>query len=97
MHYKIIFISQQLEIYYNCLFLDDILIKIDIPKIPATFTGSGDLFAALFLAHIHLQNNIKTTMEKTVNTLYNVLLNTYEYSKSKLLYFIYICINLYKI
>ncbi|XP_032679094.1 pyridoxal kinase [Odontomachus brunneus] len=61
---------------------DDTLVKIDIPKIPATFTGSGDLFAALFLAHIHLQNDIKTTMEKTVNTLYSVLLNTYQNSKT---------------
>ncbi|XP_025158237.1 pyridoxal kinase isoform X2 [Harpegnathos saltator] len=60
---------------------DNKLIKIDIPKIPTTFTGSGDLFAALFLAHIHLQNDIKTIMEKTVNSLYSVLLNTYEYSK----------------
>ncbi|XP_014479960.1 PREDICTED: pyridoxal kinase [Dinoponera quadriceps] len=61
---------------------DDTLIKMDIPKIPATFTGSGDLFAALFLAHIHLQNDIKIAMEKTLNSLYSVLLNTYEYSKT---------------
>lgn len=60
---------------------DNTLIKVDIPKIPATFTGSGDLFAALFLAHIYLQNDMKTTMEKTINSLYSVLLNTYEYSK----------------
>lgn len=55
--------------------------KIDIPKIPATFIGSGDLFAALFLAHLYLQSNMKITMEKTINSLYGVLLNTYEYSK----------------
>lgn len=57
--------------------------KVDIPKIPVTFTGSGDLFAALFLAHIYLQNDMKTTMEKTINSLYSVLLNTYEYFKGK--------------
>jgi len=67
----------------NVLFSDNALIKIDIPKIPATFTGSGDLFAALFLAHLHLQNDIKTIMEKTINSLYSVLLNTYEYYKGK--------------
>lgn len=55
--------------------------KVDIPKISATFTGSGDLFAALFLAHEYLQSDMKTTMEKTINSLYSVLLNTYEYSK----------------
>jgi len=60
---------------------DDALIKVDIPKIPATFTGSGDLFAALFLAHEYLQSDMKITMEKTINSLYSVLLNTYEYSK----------------
>ncbi|KMQ90540.1 pyridoxal kinase-like protein [Lasius niger] len=60
---------------------DNTLLKMDIPKIPATFTGSGDLFAALFLAHLYLQNDMKTTMEKTINSLYSVLLNTYEYSK----------------
>lgn len=57
--------------------------KVDIPKISATFTGSGDLFAALFLAHDYLQSDMKATMEKTINSLYSVLLNTYEYSKGK--------------
>ncbi|KAK9299317.1 hypothetical protein QLX08_007664 [Tetragonisca angustula] len=61
---------------------DNKLIKIDIPKIPANFTGSGDLFAALFLAHTYLQDNIKTAVEKTINSLYSVLLKTYEYSKA---------------
>lgn len=61
---------------------DNQLIKIDIPKIPTSFTGSGDLFAALFLAHTYLQDNIKTATEKTVNSLYNVLLKTYEYSQA---------------
>ncbi|XP_011169541.2 pyridoxal kinase [Solenopsis invicta] len=60
---------------------DATLIKVDIPKIPATFTGSGDLFAALFLAHVYLQSDMKTTMEKAINSLYSVLLNTYEHSK----------------
>lgn len=62
-------------------FVDNVLLKMDIPKIPATFIGSGDLFAALFLAHLYLQSNMKITMEKTINSLYSVLLNTYEYSK----------------
>ncbi|XP_016920635.1 pyridoxal kinase [Apis cerana] len=61
---------------------DNKLIKIDIPKIPSTFTGSGDLFAALFLAHTYLQDDMKIAVEKTVNSLYNILLKTYEYSQA---------------
>ncbi|KAI4502556.1 hypothetical protein M0802_002468 [Mischocyttarus mexicanus] len=57
---------------------DDVLLKIDIPKIPSTFTGSGDLFAALFLAHIYLQGNIKTATEKTINSLQGVLYETFN-------------------
>ncbi|XP_015178882.1 PREDICTED: pyridoxal kinase [Polistes dominula] len=57
---------------------DDILLKIDIPKIPSTFTGSGDLFAALFLAHTYLQEDIKTATEKTINSLQGVLCETFK-------------------
>lgn len=64
-------------------FIGNLLLKVDIPKIPITFTGSGDLFAALFLAYLYLESNMKTTIEKTINSLYSVLLNTYEYSKGK--------------
>ncbi|KOC70752.1 Pyridoxal kinase [Habropoda laboriosa] len=61
---------------------DNKLIKIDIPKIPTNFTGSGDLFAALFLAHTYLEDNMEAAIEKTVNTLHSVLLKTYEYSQA---------------
>ncbi|XP_076639344.1 pyridoxal kinase [Colletes latitarsis] len=61
---------------------DNTVIKIDIPKIPTSFTGSGDLFAALFLAHTYLQDSMKAAIEKTVNSLYCVLLETYEHSKA---------------
>ena len=61
---------------------DNTLIKINIPKLPATFTGSGDLFAALFLAHTYLQDNIKDALEKTVNSLHMVLRKTYEHSQA---------------
>ncbi|XP_046741497.1 pyridoxal kinase [Diprion similis] len=60
---------------------DGVMIKLEIPRLPAAFTGSGDLFAALFLAHSHLQGSIKPALEKTVNTLYEVLKKTHEYSK----------------
>lgn len=60
---------------------DKRLIKIDIPKISANFTGSGDLFAALFLAYTYLEDNMKDAIEKTVNSLHSVLLKTYEHSQ----------------
>lgn len=56
------------------------MIKIDIPKIPITYTGSGDLFASLFLAHFALKNNAKYALECTINTLYSILFNTFEYA-----------------
>lgn len=57
-----------------------VMIKLEIPRLPAAFTGSGDLFAALLLAHSHLEGSIKPALEKTVNTLYDVLKKTHEYS-----------------
>ncbi|XP_058799862.1 pyridoxal kinase [Phymastichus coffea] len=60
---------------------DNKMIKIEVPKIPASYTGSGDLFAALFLAHCYLTDNIKTSLENTINSLRDVLLNTYEHSQ----------------
>ncbi|XP_057324923.1 pyridoxal kinase [Microplitis mediator] len=57
---------------------DEKMIKIDIPKIPLSYVGSGDLFAALFLAHSTLQSNLKEALEKTINTLHAVLLKTME-------------------
>ncbi|XP_017890804.1 pyridoxal kinase-like [Ceratina calcarata] len=61
---------------------DKKLMKIDIPRIPTSFTGTGDLFAALFLAHTYLNDSLKVAIEKTVNSLYTVLLKTYEYSQT---------------
>lgn len=57
---------------------DDVLLKLDIPQIPASFTGTGDLFAALFLAHTYLQNDIKTATEKAINSLQGVLQETFK-------------------
>ncbi|XP_015124260.1 pyridoxal kinase isoform X1 [Diachasma alloeum] len=58
---------------------DDMIITMDIPKIPTNYTGSGDLFAALFLAHSHIQQDLKTALEKTINSLHSVLLRTHEF------------------
>ncbi|CAK1580310.1 unnamed protein product [Parnassius mnemosyne] len=58
--------------------------KIDIPKVDATYTGTGDLFAALFLAWSHKTNNdIKLTLEKTIATLQSIVNDTYEKARAK--------------
>jgi len=54
-------------------------VKVCIPRIPSSFTGSGDVFAASFLiwSHKHPNNPVKI-MTNTVNTTYAVLNRTYE-------------------
>ncbi|XP_014238929.1 pyridoxal kinase [Trichogramma pretiosum] len=56
------------------------VIKIDVPRIPSLYTGTGDLYAALLLARSYLDDNIKVAFENTINSLHDVLLKTYEYS-----------------
>lgn len=57
---------------------------ITIPKLPGSYTGTGDLFAALFLAWMHKSgNSLKEALEKTVSTLQAVLKRTFEYSKGE--------------
>ena len=51
--------------------------RIDCPILPFDFTGTGDLCAALLLAHSALQpDNIPAVMEKVVNTMFAVLQRT---------------------
>jgi len=54
-------------------------VKVCIPKIPSSFTGSGDVFAASFLiwSHKYPSDPLKI-MTNTVNTTYAVLNRTYE-------------------
>ncbi|KAJ8731321.1 hypothetical protein PYW07_004485 [Mythimna separata] len=53
--------------------------QITIPKVDCTFTGTGDLFAALFLAWWHkTNNNLKLTLENTISTLQNIVQDTYQ-------------------
>lgn len=53
--------------------------QINIPKVDATFTGTGDLFASLFLAWWHkTNNNLKLTLENTISTLQIIVKDTYQ-------------------
>ncbi|XP_047991570.1 pyridoxal kinase isoform X2 [Leguminivora glycinivorella] len=57
---------------------------IQIPKVDATFTGTGDLFAALFLAWSYkTRDNLKLTLEKTIATLQAIVKDTYQKARAK--------------
>lgn len=57
---------------------------INIPQINETFTGTGDLFSALFLAWMaKTDNNLCTTLENTVATLQSVLKRTLESAQNQ--------------
>lgn len=55
--------------------------EINIPKISGHFTGTGDLFAALFLAWFH-RSDLPTALEKATSTVQAVLKRTNEYVES---------------
>lgn len=51
------------------------------PILPGHYTGTGDLCAALLLAHTaDAENNLKVAMEKVVNTMHAVIKRTYKHS-----------------
>ncbi|CAF4903835.1 pyridoxal kinase [Pieris napi] len=57
----------------------DCCYQVQIPKVDATFTGTGDLFAALFLAWSYrTKNNLKLTLEQTIATLQAIVKDTYD-------------------
>ncbi|XP_013421781.1 pyridoxal kinase [Lingula anatina] len=52
-------------------------IRLEIPKLPANFTGTGDLFAALLLAWMDKHaGNLKLACEKTISTIQVILKRT---------------------
>ncbi|XP_073943315.1 pyridoxal kinase-like [Choristoneura fumiferana] len=58
---------------------------IKMPKVDATFTGTGDLFAALFLAWSYkTNNNLKLTLERVIATLQNIVQDTYQKARGEL-------------
>jgi pyridoxine kinase len=71
------------NIYFNCYIGGKKTeLTICIPKLPCTFTGTGDLFAALLLAWMWDTNNqLKPSLEKTIATLQAVLKRTLHYAK----------------
>lgn len=52
-------------------------LRVGIPRLPANFTGTGDLFAALLLAWMHhSSNDLKTSVENTLDTMQAILQRT---------------------
>lgn len=55
---------------------------IEFPKLNCHFTGTGDLFSALFLGNLHNTNfNLKESLENTVNSVHKLLLDTLAWYK----------------
>ncbi|KAJ8920748.1 hypothetical protein NQ315_004888 [Exocentrus adspersus] len=72
--------DSKLGVFGSCK-KDDTIKKIymEIKKLPVTFTGSGDLFAALFLSWMYKSNNdLKVALENTIASLQAVLKRTVE-------------------
>ena len=56
----------------------------EIPKLPAIFTGTGDLFASLLLAWMQKHSgNLQLACEKTMSTVQAVLKRTLTEAKGK--------------
>lgn len=57
---------------------------IKIPKFDCAFTGTGDLFAALLTGWLHKTSyDLKISLENTVNSIHDVLTDTYAYYCAK--------------
>ena len=52
------------------------IFKLCFPRLKATFTGTGDVFAALLLAWLHRSHSLKEALELTVATLQSILKRT---------------------
>eukprot|EP00736_Rhodelphis_marinus_P012480 Rmarinus@m.25128 len=56
-----------------------------VPRYPTTFTGTGDLFASLMLAHLHNSGRFDVAMAKTLSSIQAVLQRTVEAGSKELL------------
>jgi len=54
--------------------------KMEIPKLPEEFSGTGDLFAALVTGWTAQGDDLKTSCERTVNSIQAVLMRTVQES-----------------
>jgi len=53
--------------------------RIDCPKVPGSFTGTGDVTASLLLGHLENNNDdLPLVMEKVINTMYLLIQRTHK-------------------
>lgn len=58
--------------------------KLDIPRLPHLFTGTGDLFAALLLAWLHRsQGDLSLALNNSVSSLQGVLKRTAAHAEEQ--------------
>ncbi|KAK6623657.1 hypothetical protein RUM43_009509 [Polyplax serrata] len=58
------------------------VLKMTFPRLPASFTGTGDLTAALFLAwHTKTQNDLQASIENTIATMQAVVKRTFQIAR----------------
>ena len=61
-------------------------IEIAFPRLESAFTGTGDTFAAIFLAFYSSKGDFKLALELTVGCLQEILKRTLSHAKSRLLF-----------
>lgn len=57
------------------------VLKMVVPRLPASFTGTGDLTAAVFLAWYAKTHDLQITMENTLATLQAVVKRTFQMAR----------------
>lgn len=58
-------------------------LRIDVPRMDAHFSGTGDLFAAVLVGSMtKSNNNLRVSVEKTVSTVQAVLKKTYRHAQN---------------
>jgi len=58
------------------------VVRVEIPKFPAAFVGTGDLFTALCTAWLTITGgNIKLSLERTISTMQSVLTRTLDHAR----------------
>lgn len=63
-------------LYYDSQ--NDLAYKLLLPKVPATYPGTGDIFCSLLIGHLLNQEAIQTALLKTTSFLYRTIAHTYE-------------------
>lgn len=76
--------KDKLYVFASSITDKPVKLLMELDKIDASFTGSGDLFSALLLCFMHeTGSDLKKSLEKTVAVLQSVLRRTFDYVQGK--------------